>query len=144
MPLYQKIPLLPQTTDQTVSVEIDDTSYILRVLWNERFGYFALTVSTADDVPIVSNIKMVKNYPLVGKFKDTLLPFGDFFFVQESGSIDRPGYDDLGVSFFLYYYEPDVVASTAPVIVEPIGAVLGSLWDSGFTDWDDGASGWDT
>lgn len=141
MPLYQKIPLLPETTDQTVSVEIDDTSYILRVLWNERFGYFALTVSTADDVPIVSNVKMVKNYPLVGKFKDPLLPFGDFFFVQESGLIDRPSYDDLGVSFFLYYYEPDVAAAIAPTLFEPTGAVLGSIWDGGFTTWD--VSGWD-
>ncbi len=126
MPLYQKIPLLPQTTDQVVNVEIDDTSYILRVLWNERFGYFALTVSTADDVPIVSNVKMVKNYPLVGKFKDPLLPFGDFFFVQESGTIDRPGYDDMGVSFFLYYYEPDVEPAVAPTLSEPIGVILGS------------------
>lgn len=126
MPLYQKIPLLPQTTDQVVNVEIDDTSYILRVLWNERFGYFALTISTADDVPIVSNVKMVKNYPLVGKFKDPLLPFGDFFFVQESGTIDRPGYDDMGVSFFLYYYEPDVEPAVAPTLSEPIGVILGS------------------
>jgi len=143
MPLYQKIPLLSETTDQTVSVELDDTSYILRVLWNERFGYFSLTVSTADDVPIVSNIKMVKNYPLVGQFKDPFLPFGDFFFVQESGSIDRPGYSDLGVSFSLYYYEPDVTAPEAPVLVEPVGAVIGSPWDSGFSVWDDTATAWD-
>lgn len=111
MTLTQKIPLQPETTDQLVSVELDGNPYILRVLWNERFGYFALTVLTADETVILENVKMVKNYPLIGRFKDVRLPFGDFYFVQEKGNAARPGYSDLAVNFSLYYYEPDPVVT---------------------------------
>ena len=111
MSLTQKIPLQPETTDQLVSVELDGNPYILRVLWNERFGYFSLSVLTADETVILENIKMVKNYPLIGRFKDVRLPFGVLHFVQEKGNATRPGYSDLAVSFSLYYYEPDPVVT---------------------------------
>ena len=103
--LIQKIPLLQTTADQTLEIEIGGNPYILRVMWNERFGYFSLSISTADDEPILTNIKMVKNYPLVGRFKNTLLPVGDFIFLQEKGTIGRPGYDDLETNYGLYYFD---------------------------------------
>lgn len=115
MSLIQKIPLQPNTTDQLVRVELDGNPYILRVLWNERFGYFSLSVLAADETPIVTNVKMVKNFPLIGRFKNTLLPAGDFYFIQEKGNADRAAYTDLGVNFGLYYYEPDPVVTAQPV-----------------------------
>lgn len=111
MSLIQKIPLQPDTTDQLISVELDGNPYILRVLWNERFGYFSLSVSAADETPIVTNVKMVKNYPLIGRFKNTLLPTGDFYFIQEKGDAERAAYADLAVNFGLYYYEADAVVT---------------------------------
>lgn len=111
MSLIQKIPLQPNTTDQLVSVELDGNPYIMRVLWNERFGYFSLSVLTADEQPILTNVKMVKNFPLIGRFQNTLLPAGDLYFVQEKGNAARPGYSDLAVTFSLYYYEPDPVVT---------------------------------
>ena len=115
MALIQKIPLQPETTDQLVSVELDGNPYILRVLWNERFGYFSLSVSAADETPILRNVKMVKNYPLIGRYKNTLLPAGDLYFVQEKGNADRAAYADLAVNFGLYYYEADTVVTAQPV-----------------------------
>lgn len=115
MSLIQKIPLQPDTTDQLVSVELDGNPYILRVLWNERFGYFSFSISAADETPLVTNVKMVKNYPLIGRFKNTLLPAGDFYFVQEKGNAERPAYADLAVNFGLYYYEADAVVTAQPV-----------------------------
>lgn len=106
MSLILKIPLVAETTDQTVSVELDGNPYILRVLWNERFGYFSLSIYTADEQPILLNIKMVKNYPLIGRFKDERLPFGDLYFVQEKGTNERPIYEDVGGNCGLYYFEP--------------------------------------
>lgn len=143
MPVYQKIPLLPETTDQTLSVEIGGGVFNLRVLWNERGGYFSLSIATANDTPILTNVKMVKNYPLFGLHKGPLLPFGDMFFVQESGNADRPGYDDLGAAFALYYYEPDIAVPVAPALDEPVGAVIGSLWDASYSAWDSSGSAWD-
>ena len=133
--LIQKIPLLQTTADQTLEIEIGGSPYILRVMWNERFGYFSLSISTADDEPILTNIKMVKNYPLIGRFKNTLLPDGDFIFLQEKGTIGRPGYDDLETNYGLYYYEMES-ATVDAVSLEPPAALIGTTWDSGTTLWD--------
>lgn len=144
MSLIQKIPLQTQTTDQVLNVELDGNPYILRVLWNERFGYFSLSISTADDEPILTNLKMVKNYPLTDRFKDTRLPFGDLYFVQERGKADRAGYGDVGGSDFgLYYFEPDAVVTAQPVRQAVAGLLIGSTWDAPFTLWDDGSTLWD-
>lgn len=143
MALIQKIPLQAETTDQLVSVELDGNPYILRVLWNERFGYFSLSVNAADDTPILTNIKMVKNYPLIGRFKSDLLPAGDIYFVQEKGNADRPGYSDLAVNFGLYYYEADAIVTAQPVRQAVPEAVVGTVWDSNLSTWDTGSTLWD-
>ena len=140
--LIQKIPLLPATADQTLEIEIGGNPYILRVMWNERFGYFSLSISTADDEPVLTNIKMVKNYPLIGRFKNTLLPVGDFIFIQEKGTTGRPGYYDLATNYGLYYYEMEQEA-IATVALETPAALIGTTWDSGLTTWDGGDTLWD-
>jgi len=143
MALIQKIPLQPETTDQLVSVELDGNPYILRVLWNERFGYFSLSVSAADETPILTNVKMVKNFPLIGRFRHTMLPAGDLYFVQEKGFAERAAYSDLAVTFGLYYYEPDPVVTAQPVRQTVSEPIIGTVWDSLFTSWDGGLTLWD-
>ncbi len=143
MALLQKIPLQAETSDQLVSVELDGNPYILRVLWNERFGYFSLSVLAADETPILLNIKMVKNFPLIGRFKNTLLPAGDLYFVQEKGNSDRPTYEDLAVNFGLYYYEPDAVVTSQPVRGAVTETPIGTIWDSDLSSWDEDATLWD-
>lgn len=145
MSLLQNIPVESETTDQTIDIELGLNPYILRILWNERFGYFSLSIATADDAPIITNIKMVTDYPLIGRFKSDLSPIGDLYFVQEKGDALRPGYSDLGVNFGLYYYEADIVPDSQPVRLAVGVAVLGTLWDSTLTTWDAGLGGstWD-
>lgn len=109
MSVLQKIPLTPDTTDQYLTVELGGNPYVLRVLWNERYQYFALSIFEADNNPILLNIKMVKNYPLTARFQDLRLPYGDIYFVQERGTVEYPNYADLAVNANLYYYEPDTV-----------------------------------
>ena len=143
MSLLQKIPLFAQTADQILTIELGGNPYILRVLWNERYGYFSLSISTSDNVPILTNIKMVKNYNLTSRFKDPFLPFGDFYFIHEKGIVDRPTYDDLAVTCNLYYYEPDVEAVPVQVLEQVAPPVIGSIWDSGLSTFDSGSSLWD-
>lgn len=143
MTLIQRIPLSADTTDQRLSVSLGGNPYILRVLWNERFGYFSLSVLTSDDAVILENIKMVKNYPLTSRYKDTRLPFGGFYFIQEKGYAYRPGYDDLAVNFNLYYYEADAEITAQPVREQITAAIIGTVFDDGATPWDSGATLWD-
>lgn len=143
MATFLKIPLLAETSDQLVYVELDGNPYIIRVLWNERFGYFSLSISEADQTPILVNIKMVKNFPLTRRFQDLRLPFGSLFFVQEKGTADRPGYSDLATNCNLYYIEPDAVVTAQQVQEQVAAPLLGTIWDSGFTGWDGGDTLWD-
>lgn len=143
MALLQKIPIIPNSADQVLQITLDNNPYKLRVIWNERFGYFSLSIYTADDTPILLNVKMVKNYPLTDRFQNTLLPFGMFFFIQESGSSVRPVFEDLGSSFNLYYYEPDITVSAQGVVSEFVEPLIGTIWDSGMTTWDAGDTTWD-
>ncbi len=137
------IPLNPETSDQRLSVELSGNPYILRVLWNDRFGYWSMSINTADDEPILSNVKMVKDFGLTSRFKSTLLPPGELFFIQENGTSSRPSYEDMGTTHNLYYYEPDAVAPVETVTVATASVPLGTIWDSGASVWDSGDSEWD-
>lgn len=143
MSLLQKIPILPELSDQSVTVELDSNPYEIRVLWNERFEYFSLSVTSVTGEPILKNIKMVKNYPLTTRYKNTLLPFGSFYFVQEKGKSDKASFEDLGTNYGLYYFEADPVALPQPLRQRVFEALLGSDWDSNFTEWDEGSTVWD-
>lgn len=143
MSLLQKIQLLSDSSDQTFNIELGGNPYIIRVLWNERYGYFSLSINTADDSPILTNIKMVKNYDLTSRFKDLRLPVGGLYFVQEKGNSDRCGYDEIGINYNLYYYEPDADEEVVQVFEQVSMPVIGSAWDSLLSEWDGGSSLWD-
>lgn len=138
-----KIPVLTETSDQRLSVELDGNPYILRILWNERFQYFSLSIYEADETPILLNVKMVKNYDLTSRYKDVRLPYGSFSFIQENGNAERPTYSDLGVNFGLYYVEPDAPVVEEQVRIAVAEPVIGTIWDSGLSTWDSDATSWD-
>jgi len=141
--ILAEIPLLPDTTDQLVDVVLSDNPYTLRILWNEKYGYFSLSIYARDGAVILENIKMVKNYPLIGRFKNTLLPIGDLYFIDNKNKHSRALYESVGTGdYSLVYYVPDVVASEV-VVITPVAAISGSIWDSGLSVWDSGSSAWD-
>jgi len=144
MPTLYKIELQPATADQWLTTELDGNPYRLRVLWNERGGYFALSLYTLADTPILQNVKMVKNYELIQRFADSRLPTGGMYFVQENGSALRPSFDDLATTHYLYYLQPDAEAQPVPVqLTVSADAQIGSIWDSDLSTWDSGSSTWD-
>lgn len=102
-----KVPLLTGAADQSLSIELDGNPYRLRLAWNVRAESFALDVSTADGTPILTGIKAVANYGLISRHKSTLLPRGELYLVQDSGPPTRPTPELIGVSFNLYFHQPD-------------------------------------
>jgi len=141
--ILAEIPLLADTTDQLVDVVLSDNPYTLRILWNEKYGYFSLSIYARDGAVILENIKMVKNYPLISRFKNTLLPVGDLYFIDNKNKHSRALYESVGTGdYSLVYYVPDVILSDVVVITQ-VAAVSGSIWDSGLSVWDGGASVWD-
>ena len=111
MAIFFEIPLLKKTADQTLDVAIADVPYTIRVLWNERFQYFSLSISEKGGDPILTNVKMVQNYPLVSIYR-RLTFAGDLYFLHHAGKTYRPGYDDLGgTGYGLFYYDPETPVS---------------------------------
>jgi len=142
--ILEEIPLLPDTTDQLIDVVLSDNPYTLRVLWNETFGYFSLSVFEREGAVIVENIKMVKNYPLIRRFKDTRLPVGELYFIDNKNKNPRALYTSIGTNdYSLMYFVPDVVTAVESVVITAAPAVSGSIWDSGLSVWDSGSSSWD-
>ena len=148
--ILEEIPLLSDTTDQSIDVVLSGEPFTLRVLWNELFGYFSLSILERGGTVIIENIKMVPDYPLIGRFKDIRLPVGDLFFYNEQAvqSGIRPSYFSIGADatetkFGLLYYVPDEVTEVSTVSVSTAAPVSGSVWDSGLTVFDGGSSVWD-
>jgi hypothetical protein len=104
MTALSSIAVLTETTDQIVEVVLSGNPYTLRILWNERFGYWSLSIFERDGPVIVENIKMVKDYPLIGKFKDTRLPTGELYLIDPKARATRPGYDAF-TDYVLAYFE---------------------------------------
>ena len=133
--ILQEIPLQAGSADQTLDITIAETPFTMRVLWNERFGYWSLSIAYRDGEQILTNIKMVNNWPLTGKFQKLGLK-GDFYFVHKAGKTYRPTYDDVGGEYGLYYYDPED-DEALPVPILPRGSTQ-SVWDSGNTIWIEG------
>lgn len=106
----QRIPLTPNVVDQQITVILDNNPYLLRVVWNERFKYFSLSLFQTSGEPIVTGIKMVAMYNLTFRFVDDHMPIGDLYFIREKGSYKRPAFEDLGVTTFLWYANPENAA----------------------------------
>lgn len=117
--IYQKIPLATDTTDQLVEVTLSGNAYRLRVLWNERFGYWSLSLSDVTGAPIITNIKMVTMFDLTSYYKDPRMPLGALYFAREKGPVKRPDYKDLNRTHFLWYVGPDPVVTAQPVYGQP-------------------------
>lgn len=143
--ILSELPLLPDTTDQLLDVVLSDNPYTLRVLWNETGSYFSLSVYEREGSVILENIKMVKNYPLIGRFKDTRLPIGELYFIDNKNKNASPIYTSIGTGdYSLIYYVPDIVTAAESVMVTTTQAISGSIWDSGLSVWDSGDTVWDS
>jgi hypothetical protein len=142
--ILDELSLLPDTTDQLIDVVLSDNPYTLRILWNELGGYFSLSIYERDGPVILENIKMVKNYPLIKRFKDTRLPLGELFFIDRKNNNVRPLYTSIGTGdYSLVYFEDDAPAIVESVVVTATAPITGSIWDSGLSVWDSGSTTWD-
>lgn len=140
MTILFEIPLIAQSSDQILDITINEVPYTIRVLWNERFQYFALSISEKGGEQILDNVKMIPYFPLVGAYR--LLPFkGDIYFIHKGGKQYRPTYDDIGVNAYgLFYFDSE----TPTVYQSPLTVPhIESYWDLGDSIWDGGATIWD-
>lgn len=118
--ILEEIPLVAGFTDQTSDIVLNNQPYTIRVQWNTRFEYWALSLYEREGDPLLVGIKMVQNYPLIQRFQKVNV-VGDLYFLHRGGKTYRPGFDDIGTNTYgLFYYDPEA-ESSLPVPLLPDG-----------------------
>lgn len=89
-------------TDQTIHDTLDGVPVTLRIIWNERFKYWTMSIYDRQQAAIITGVKLVRDYPLISRFNLSQLA-GDFIFYRVSGPDDEASFDSLGVDYELVY-----------------------------------------
>ena len=80
--------------------------YVLRFDWSQRDGHWFLGLYLPSGEAIVTGLKLVTNWPLLGARTETLRPPGELLVVDTRGLGEDPGFGDLGTRHGLVYFEP--------------------------------------
>ena len=134
--IISEIPIVQGAADQTQNITIGGIPFSMRFMWNERFQYWSLSVSERNGDALLTNIKMVHNYPLTNRFGRLGLA-GDFYLIHATGADIRPDFDTFGTRFCLYYIDPETVEDL-PMPLLPKGSI-GAIWDQNLASvslWD--------
>jgi hypothetical protein len=116
VPAFSETPLMHYVIlplDQgriSARAELSGTDYVLDFYWNARQAAWLMSVSTADNVPIVSGITCTSNRYLLQRYRyNEELPPGELLCVDPTGKIDQANFTQLGREVRLLYVEPEEV-----------------------------------
>jgi hypothetical protein len=92
------IPTVQDTPFYSLRTRLDGAEYILHFSWNQREERWYLTIADADDVTLVSSLKLVCNHPLLRFYQaNPAVPPGEIVVHVLEGDTSPPGLDDLGI-----------------------------------------------
>lgn len=98
-----RIPTTPDV-DATIRVQLDSTSYSMRIVWSQRGECFHMHISDSVGAPIISGLRMVTLYPLLWRFHYMpALPVGELWFIDTRDAQAKPTLAGMGDRFRLYY-----------------------------------------
>lgn len=80
--------------------------YVLRFDWNQRDGYWMLSLLEPNGEPIITGVKLVADWPLLQGRLEALRPPGELLVVDSIEPHADPGFADLGERHALIYIEP--------------------------------------
>lgn len=88
--------------NQSVTIRLDGTDYILRWVWRDEASAWALDVSDSGGAPIVRGIPILPGLDLLGPYRH--LGFVGKLYVQSEGDpLQEITYDGFGTVHKLYY-----------------------------------------
>lgn len=102
------IVVIPTRTDlgaYTFQAALDETVYRFTMQYNEREGYWYLSIADEAGVAIRSGIKIVSNFPLLERIADIRKPPGQLMALSPTALEPDPGLEDLGDGISLVYAE---------------------------------------
>lgn len=99
------IPVNGALTHSRLQCQLDGTSFGLEFRWNERASGWFFSIYAADGTLLLANRRLVVNWLLTARFRDTRLPLGDFIATDTSGQNQEAGLNDLGTRVVVKYLE---------------------------------------
>lgn len=95
-----------------LQVVLEETTYTLEFLWNERMQSWFMNIWDADEViNYAAGIRLVADY-LLRQYTVDRTPPGDLALIDTATDDDLgidPGFDDLGIRHQLYYYTAEEI-----------------------------------
>lgn len=93
------------------NLELDNETYILRVIWNDMFEFYTLAIENLEREVLVSGIKLVLNTEMIFKYVDPALPPGAIVAVDTNSDNQRLGFNSFRETAKLVYVPQDEVDS---------------------------------
>lgn len=100
---YQEIPVTSDPPSYTYQIDLDGRSYGLDFHFNARMAKWFMAIADADGVQLLGAIPLLAGPPILNRFKNTLLPPGEFLVFDTTGQNLSPGADELGSRVKLLY-----------------------------------------
>nr|DAI16849.1 MAG TPA: hypothetical protein [Caudoviricetes sp.] len=80
---------VPDMNDSISSISIDGAEYRLRFTYNETYNYWSFGLYNENDIPLVSMVKIVPNFPLLVPYSSEKFPDGDFGCISDLKNVGR-------------------------------------------------------
>ena len=99
----QKIAFL-DANDIVSTVTLDGTQYQIRMLWNDRGGYWTLSLRSDSGASLLEGVKAVPDYPLLHPYRGTGIPPGELMVVTLDTTLQIVGRTDFASSKAMLVY----------------------------------------
>lgn len=91
------IPTTPGVPFYSQKTRLDGLDYILGFRYSQREDRWYLNISDSEEVPILTGIKLVSNWPLLQAYRyNTRVPPGELMAISLTTDASPPGLNELG------------------------------------------------
>lgn len=94
--------------DQQITEVLGGIPVILRFKWNTRFSFWSMSIYDRQSNPILTGIKLVRDFPLLDKLHLEEIP-GDFTVVRLYGDWDDVPFDALPEEAAIVWWSPEEI-----------------------------------
>lgn len=101
--------VVPDMNDSLSEITLSQKNYKIRFTYNSKYDFWSFGIKDADGSDIISNTKIVPNFPLLHYYADSRLPRGIFGCISTQQKIGRQAFNDNMAEFvYIPYSEVQV------------------------------------
>jgi hypothetical protein len=106
---YLELPTRSDVPAFQYQIELEQVLYGFSFAWNDRSGFWTMTITDAVGEPLINGVKLQTGWLLVDLLKLEGFPPGSLFCLDSSGQNLNPGRDNFGSTVILMYRESTTV-----------------------------------